>query len=93
MAKQDPGEHLDPCYKYTDDKIKPIKKELKQVKASLLETQQIMVRFMILHETAYCTDIVRRQKPEIVNNFYNRLLLDTTRTRLAVRISQYPFYI
>ena len=93
MARLNPNEHADPAYKYIDGKIKLLKKELDRLENSLLETQQIVTRFMILHDTAYCTDIVRRQKPEIVNDFYNQLLVDTARTRLAVTTSQDPFSI
>jgi len=81
-------------------KIKGIKEEIKKIRSShkkltdpLLDTQRILARFMILHDTNYCTGIVRRQKPEIANDFSNQLMVDASRTRLAIRTSQDPFSI
>jgi hypothetical protein len=93
MAKQDPGEPLDPVYEYIDEKIKPIKKELRQLEDSLLKTQRIMVRFMILHDSAYYDTIVQRQRPEIANDFFTQLASDASRMMVKAKESQEPLSV
>ena len=94
-------EQIDPVYKYVDDKIKLIKRELSQLKVAhdatiqrhqeaLLVSSRNIARFIILSTARQTKDIIYREKPSIDNQIIIQLLLDAKGARIEVDTSDNP---
>ena len=93
MAKQEPSEHIDPAFTYTDTTIKPISKRLTQLENSLLETQRTIARFMIFSISSHYAETVNRQKPNLYHSFSTQLVADASAARAQITTSKEPLLI
>jgi hypothetical protein len=93
MAKQDPGEPLDPAYKYIDRKIKLLKKDLDRIENSLLETQRTVTDFMMITNALYFADTVKEGKPDLYYDFYTQMTADLSKAITQTETSVKPLSV
>jgi hypothetical protein len=86
MAKQDPGEPIDPAYKYIDGKIEQIKKELERLEDSLLQTQRSVAGFRVDFEVHNIQTFLSKY-PDLST----QLIHDASEIRAQIKKSENPY--
>jgi hypothetical protein len=86
MAKQDPGEPIDPAYKYIDGKIEQIKKELERLEESLLQTQRSVAGFRVDFEVHNIQTFLSKH-PDLST----QLIHDASEIRAQIKESENPY--
>ena len=96
-------ENIDPVYKYVDDKVKLIKRELQQLKVAhdaianqhareILNTQRALAWFKISSDVGAFRDIIQDQlhgNPSL----FTQLIADATAAKSKLDTSQEPFSV
>jgi hypothetical protein len=86
-------ERIDPIYKYIDEKLKPITRELREINENLLESQHVIARLLIFDIANDCRRTVLTKKPQPNSLFFEQLTAKLTSALKELDISSDPMSV